>query len=139
MANNYVELVLPWPPSVNHYWGTTRLKTGGVRRYISHAGVNFAEECGKIIAACTIGRKDLPYLGSVAIKIDLFPPDRRQRDIDNVLKPLFDVLKKFSVIDDDKQIDRLVMERWQPVKGGRCRLFVTSILNEEDNGNGNQS
>jgi len=103
------QIELPWPPSINHYWRHTR--TG---HYISRAGKAFRE---KVIYTCLkvpgkFSEKDRLY-----ITIDAYPPDRRKRDLDNVLKSLLDSLQHAGVYKDDSQIDRLSISRKMPLEG----------------------
>ena len=98
-------LVLPWPPSANHYW-----KRNGARYFIAPAGVQFRVEVKARCAA--LGVK--PLAGQVAMTVTLVPGDRRRRDIDNVLKPLLDALTHAGAWLDDSQVARLVVERRVP-------------------------
>jgi crossover junction endodeoxyribonuclease RusA len=43
--------------------------------------------------------------------MDAFPPDRRRRDLDNLLKPTLDALQHGGVYEDDSQVDLLVVRR----------------------------
>jgi crossover junction endodeoxyribonuclease RusA len=95
------ELMLPYPPSVNHYWKHFRGRTiiGAVgRKY--HRDV--AEQLGEI------GK---PLDCRLAVEVYCWMPDRRMRDIDNVAKCALDSLTKVGIWCDDNQIDRLVLER----------------------------
>ena len=58
------------------------------------------------------------------MEIALYPPDRRKRDIDNVLKPTLDALQKAGVYKDDSQIVRLNVSKESPVKGGYMALTI---------------
>jgi Holliday junction resolvase len=96
---------LPWPPSVNHYYG--RRHQGGV--YLKEAGRLFRRH-----AAAEFSRLGWPRLsGNVRVTLLLAPPDRRTRDIDNIRKAVYDAIsdrKKraavihHGVIADDKFI-----------------------------------
>ena len=46
--------------------------------------------------------------------MDAFPPDRRRRDLDNLLKPALDALQHAGVYEDDSQVDWLVARRRAP-------------------------
>lgn len=45
-----------------------------------------------------------PLNGPLSVEVYLFLPDRRKRDIDNMLKTLWDILEKAHVIENDNLI-----------------------------------
>ena len=97
-----IKLILPWPPSVNHYW-----RFGNGHFYISNEGKRF-----KMIVTGTMLQGGVkPFSGPVAVTIDLHPPDRRIRDIDNANKALLDSLVTrhglAGLYHNDAQIKRL--------------------------------
>lgn len=98
-----IELTLPWPPSVNHYW--RRFKN---RYFVSAEGKKYRDqvyyECKKIIAHFSSEDR-------IAVNIDAYPPDKRRRDLDNILKSLLDSLQYAGIYQDDNQIDRLCIVR----------------------------
>src|SRR3990167_2340278 len=108
-----VRLVLPSPPSVNHYW---LLNRNGSRR-ISAAGEAFR-----------IAVKLLPlvqtFRGLVAVRITAYPPDRRRRDLDNLLKSLLDALQHTGIIADDSNVIDLHIVRGAYRQGGSCEIEV---------------
>jgi crossover junction endodeoxyribonuclease RusA len=110
-----IELDLPYPPSVNRYWrhnrGRTHLSKEG-RDYQKH--VSTARARGGIE---TIS-------GPVEVTINVNPPDRRRRDVDNLLKGIGDGLQKGGVLVDDSQIKKLTIEMHEPVRGGRCHVSI---------------
>ncbi len=62
----------------------------------------------------------------LSLKILLIPPDKRKRDMDNLLKGLLDSLEHAGVYDNDNQIDMLFMGRL-PELGGRLELEINEI------------
>jgi len=59
--------------------------------------------------------------------VELFPPDRRKRDVDNILKALLDALTHAGVYEDDSFIDDLRVVRGAVIKGGYCRVVLSQI------------
>ncbi len=105
-----IELSLPFPPSVNHYW-----RRVGSRTLVSRTG----REYRAAIETLLHSHASSPLLGRLAVEIDVYPPDRRRRDLDNLLKALIDALAHAGLYADDSQIDRLLIERRGPLAGGR--------------------
>lgn len=116
---------LPWPPSVNHYWcqGKPIYKNGRriVPRYKSDKANMFIKQTK---AAVGIVKSSLKR---IAIEIMAFPPDKRCRDLDNILKAIFDALVSAKLIKDDEQIDDIRVVRGDVVKGGMVKIKVTEL------------
>ncbi len=94
---------LPWPPSINHYWRHT--KNG---HYISRGGILYRET---VFYSCLKYQGQFDEFSRLSVLIDAYPPDRRKRDLDNVLKALLDSLQKAKIYKDDGQIDYLAIKR----------------------------
>jgi len=109
-------MILPYPPTVNHYW--LRNRNGSVR--ISDAGLTFRQEVAYRCRQKRIKRA----VGRLEVRIAVNPPDHRKRDLDNVLKALLDALKHGGAYDDDGQIDRILIERFMVVKGGQVDVAI---------------
>lgn len=92
-----IELELPWPPSVNHYWRSVPLGKY-VRVLISKKGRQYREDVKKIVAESGIKT----VTGAVAIKRILYCPDYRERDEDNTAKAIYDSLTKAGAIEGDQ-------------------------------------
>ena len=114
-----VTLWLPYPPSVNHYWGTR-----GKIRFIGAKGKEFRAE---VLARWYQARQQGFGRARLEVEILLCPPDRRRRDIDNSAKAMLDALAHARVFEDDSQIDRLVIVRGQIEKGGAAVVTVKEI------------
>ena len=117
-------LDLPFPPSVNHYW--VRNRNGSVR--ISNEGQAFRLQ---VVAICRKQRVK-PLAGRLAVVITLFPPDRRRRDLDNVLKAALDALQHGGCYADDSQIDHLAILRSHIERNGKMRVIIQEIVEDED-------
>ena len=62
-----------------------------------------------------------------AIKIIAEPPDKRRRDLDNILKAPLDALTHAGLLMDDEQFDEINIVRGQPVSGGRLEIRITEV------------
>lgn len=114
-------LILPFPNSTNSHWRTAR-----GRHYISSKGLLFREAVAK--QAKIQGIK--PLKGRLCVEVELYPPDKRRRDIDNFGgKSLMDALMYAGVFVDDEQIDKLIVERKEIVKYGQCVVTIKEINN----------
>jgi len=112
-------LNLPYPPSVNKYWRRTR--SGGVR--VSGEGVAYREA---VVAYCKAER--LPrLLGPLSVRLMVYVPDRRRRDLDNILKALLDALAHGGVYEDDSQITHLELTRAGLEPGGRVCAEIKQL------------
>jgi len=109
------ELDLPFPPSVNHYYRRVGSKT-----LVSREGRAFRSRVCSILAA--LGLR--PLRGPLALEIDVYPPDNRRRDIDNVQKALLDALQHGGAYRDDSHIIRLTIEKHAAVAGGKTLVRI---------------
>ena len=112
-----LDVTLPWPPSVNHYWAAR-----GKGRYIAPHARAWHREAWSILRA-----HRCRYTGPVALYMFAYPPDRRRRDLDNLLKAVQDALVAARVIEDDYQVAELHVVRRPPEPPGRVRVVVEPI------------
>ncbi|MEO2031797.1 MAG: RusA family crossover junction endodeoxyribonuclease [Planctomycetaceae bacterium] len=110
-----LQFELPYPPSINHYW-----RRVGPRTLISREGRRFRRDVMSILAAMRI----TPLTGPLAVEVEVFPPDNRRRDIDNVQKALFDALEHGGAYGDDSQIMKLTIQKGAAVDGGRTLVKI---------------
>jgi crossover junction endodeoxyribonuclease RusA len=110
-----IEVELPFPPSVNHYY-----RRVGPRTLISREGRRFREKVTSVLAALGLRR----MTGPLEVHVEVYPPDRRRRDIDNVQKALLDALEHGGAYRDDSQIVKLAIEKRDPVPGGRTIVRI---------------
>ncbi len=115
-----LNLTLPFPPSVNTYWGflgSRRFLTAKARAFKSNVEAAFILSEHKGFADARIN-----------LVVFLHAPDKRARDIDNIAKPLLDALTQAGVFNDDSQVDRLLIVRREVKKGGECRVVIDSPI-----------
>ena len=113
-----MQLELPYPPSINHYW-----RRVGPRTLISREGRRFRERVMGILAALRIQ----PLMGRLAVRVEIYPPDNRRRDIDNVQKALLDAMQHGGAYGDDSQIVRLAIEKREPIEGGKTIVRIEKL------------
>lgn len=118
-----MKINLPWPPSVNHYWFIVACKGGG-RKVIGKKGKVFREEVREIFGA----HNEKQQVGRLSVRIEAYPPDRRKRDLDNLLKATLDALEQAGAYEDDSQIDDLRIIRKDVCKPGKLEITVEEIV-----------
>jgi crossover junction endodeoxyribonuclease RusA len=129
------ELVLPWPPSVNHYKKVGAIiKTSSGKIYQKRVNTNETkmfywqayQEC----------KKRMPPEGSIfcrdstirlGVNIGLHPPHSKRYDLDNRLKVLLDSLTRARVWNDDSQICRLFVQKLEPKEKGEVVIQIYSL------------
>lgn len=113
-----IELEIPYPPSVNHYY-----RHVGPRVLISREGRLYRD---KVVAILKTER--VPCLsGKLEMWMSFLPPDNRRRDLDNCVKCTQDALQKGGLYEDDSQIKRLHLEMCEPIENGRCFVRIRQI------------
>ncbi|EER47574.1 endodeoxyribonuclease RusA [Actinobacillus minor NM305] len=113
-----VVLELPYPPTVNHYWKHTR----NGKHYITAKGKTFQQEVRWLT------RNRPKFIGKVLLEVDIYPPDNRKRDIDNIFKALLDALTNAGVIIDDSFVYKLVAEKLPSIKGGKVIVRIKEFI-----------
>ncbi len=113
-----IEFTLPWPPSVNTYW-----RNFNGRMIISAKGREYRETVGDQM---TLQKMVKHYTGLLRVEIEAFRPDKRRRDLDNLLKATLDGLAHAGVYEDDSQIVDLRIY-WAPVIGGMLKIKIEEI------------
>ncbi|HFP5147949.1 TPA: RusA family crossover junction endodeoxyribonuclease [Escherichia coli] len=119
-----IEFVLPYPPTENTYW-----RRHGNTYFISEAGKRYCRDVALVVSQ---QRLKLNLSGRLAIRIIVEPPDKRRRDLDNILKAPLDALTHAGLLIDDEQFDEINIVRGLPVCGGRLgvNIFVIRGCND---------
>ena len=110
---------LPYPPSVNRYY-----RHVGFRTLISREGRAYRR------AVCaTLRRAGVrPMDGTLAVGLDLYPPDHRTRDADNAQKALLDAMQHGGMYRDDNQVKKLLtIMRDTVVAGGKAIICILPL------------
>ena len=120
-----MEIVIPYPPSVNTYWRSI----GRGRVIISRRGREYREAVNSAVAECFKERDDdpRPLLGRLEVVIKATMPDKRRRDIDNINKAALDALGYAGIYGDDNQIDDLRVIRGEVLSPGCLEVEITEI------------
>jgi len=113
-----IEFTLPWPPSVNTYW-----RNFDGRMIISARGREYRETVGDQM---TLQKMVKRYTGSLRVEIEAWRPDKRRRDLDNLLKATLDGLAHAGVYEDDSQIVDLRIY-WAKDIGGMLKIKIEEI------------
>ena len=114
-----ITLELPYPPSINRYY-----RRVGFRTLISREGRAYRRSVCAILRRAGVR----PMEGTLAVGIDLYPPDRRVRDADNAQKALIDSLQHGRIYRDDSQIKKLLtIMRSRVVPGGKAIVCVLPL------------
>lgn len=114
-----INLDLPAPPTVNTYY--RKKPKGGM--YISARGKKFRREVQELCLIAGVR----PLTGRLSLTIHYAPPDKRKRDIDNIIKAVQDALTHGGCMLDDEQIDELMVKRLPVRKFGAALITIKKI------------
>lgn len=120
-----LEIRLPWPPSMNHYWRSIARRKGNgafTTVLLSEAGRKYQNDVVHHLI-----HWHRPFTGRLAVEIELCAPTRARLDLDNRLKPLLDAMQHAGVYLDDSQIDDLKVRRGPTGKPGHAKVVVREV------------
>jgi crossover junction endodeoxyribonuclease RusA len=131
-----LNLTLPWPPSVNHYkkvGGLVKTKSGKIyqKRVNTSKTLAYYYNVYSIYKSLIAKEGTKFHYGkdiSLEVYVYLYPPDKRKRDIDNLLKVLLDSLVRAKIIYDDSQIRKLSIEKMISVPPGEVKVNIQSEM-----------
>lgn len=102
------EITLPFPPSVNSYWGQRVVKATKGPMVGRHIAVPFltdkARQFREDALKLALGRKCVSSGSAIAVHVMVYPPDKRARDLDNLSKGILDALVHAKILRDDADI-----------------------------------
>lgn len=123
MSSQEYILNLPYPPSINNYYGITC--NGNIpHKYIKPTGKTYKKE---VLDYITTNNLDIQANIPVKVAIIISPPDRRKRDIDNILKCLFDSLTEANFWQDDSIVKELHISYSKVEKQGSVLLHIQPL------------
>lgn len=111
-------LMLPFPPTANTYY-----RRVGAKTLISEKGRQYSRDVIQLCSLARLKRRE----GRLQVVITACPPDRRLRDLDNMLKGLLDALTHGGAWVDDSQIDDLRIVRGPVTSGGSVSVEIQEI------------
>lgn len=111
-----IMIELPWPPTVNTYFTVAR-----GRKILSSKGRKYKKD---IVARFS---SKSPLTGRLKVELLAYPPDKRKRDLDNLVKAVLDALDESNIFEDDSQIDDLRIIRKEKVKDGCLLACIEEI------------
>jgi len=113
-----MQVELPYPPSVNHYY-----RRVGPRTLISREGRTYRDRVASLLTALGVR----PLAGPLRMRIDVYPPDNRRRDLDNLQKSLWDALQHGGAYHDDSQVVKFEVEKREVVPDGKVVVGIEEI------------
>lgn len=112
---------LPLPPTGNQLF--INLKRGG--RTLKPVYRQWRDNAAALIAVQAAGSR---VSGPYALHISAGRPDRRKRDIDNIIKPISDALVKGGLVDDDSDCQCVKAEWIAGMAGVRVMVIPTKRI-----------
>ena len=112
------ELELPYPPTFNHQFSYQQ-----GRPVLSKDARAYRQTVRRQLMLANIK----PMMGEIAVQIEIFPPDARRRDLDNVQKPILDALQQAGAFWDDSQVVWLLTVKSEPTAGGKAIVTIREI------------
>lgn len=112
---------LPYPPSINHYY--VRTARGVI---LGAKGKSYRRD------VCFMLNKYKDYYSAdsrLSLTINVYPPDKRKRDLDNICKAVQDSLQYAGIYKDDNQIDMLTVIRRNVVEHGCLQIWISECDN----------
>ena len=110
-----MQVELPYPPSVNHYY-----RHVGFRTLISREGRTYRDRVASLLTVLGVR----PLAGPIRMRIEVYPPDNRRRDLDNLQKSLWDALQHGGAYHDDSQVVRFEVEKREVVPNGKVIVSI---------------
>lgn len=120
-------LALPWPPTANT---NVRHGVSAAGKRVHYRTLAYERFRADVFHLCLeAGYNRLPmFPRSVRLQLTIHatPPDKRERDLDNIVKPIQDALQYARIYERDSQIDDLRILRMLG-KPGTVNVFIAEL------------
>ncbi len=120
MEVTHASIILPFPPSVNSLFRNVTGRDGKPRgRVVTKKYKAWREEAAQaLFEQEPIAR----FTGPISLTLALGRPDKRKRDISNLVKAVEDLIVTHGIIADDSDVQRLSVYWTHGVHG--CRVEI---------------
>jgi crossover junction endodeoxyribonuclease RusA len=130
-SGDTIQILMPWPPSVNGYWRSIIRGVGKNAYAVQILSADAREYIETAYRAC-YSQSLIDLFDDRRVSLDMhFHPKRRGCDIDNFTKGLFDAMSKAKVWKDDKQVIVANKRFRKPISGGLIVLYAR-LANQDD-------
>lgn len=110
-----LSVTIPRPPSVNKLFYNAgrngRARTAKYKAWLMHAGLDLNRQTQEKVA------------GHVSVRIVV---NKKTGDLDNLCKPVLDLLAKHGLMDDDRNVVELFMKHSETM-GENCSVTVEQV------------
>jgi crossover junction endodeoxyribonuclease RusA len=136
MEKSRIYLTLPFPPSVNNLTivchGRKILSKRG-REYKKLASYEIGKQLSDYRLKNNLKYSEIIIEGHFGYRVDFIPPDKRRRDLDNLLKALLDALVENHVVADDSLcVEGHYYMTPTPKKGGECAMLkIWNVIEQQ--------
>ena len=113
-----IQVTLPYPPSVNGIW-----RHAGKKSYLTAKAKDWKLSAAWAVKAALLSGSK-PVMGPFNVHLEVGRPDKRKRDLDNLIKVVLDSVKDGGAIRDDSDAQSIHAQWVDDLKG--VRVTVTS-------------
>jgi crossover junction endodeoxyribonuclease RusA len=126
--------LLPFPPSVNHYWKNARRYNGRGTAYngkvLTDNAKAFRANAIEAVLKAHGHRYPTPITGRLDVTLTLYWPDLKAYDVDNYSKGVLDALTHARVWHDDVQVRNQHQLDGEVVNGGAVLVEIRECLHD---------
>lgn len=118
-----VEFSVPYPPSVNRIWRQGKGRVHKAKEYTDWIALAAWE-----IRAQLGPKKVITQPFKLELRVNR--PDKRKRDLDNLLKPILDLIAHYGLIENDS-LCHWIDARWKG-DGRWCHIKIEELKDGEE-------